>query len=500
MVDEHEILKYEKICQNDNDTLGSNSSVRVTPPSTPPRLFEFDPRPDHSYFMQSVIKFMMKWTLFTVFISSLLLLILWDLKTVQTLSTIIHDDHADFWIDLNSSELSHWFNPMNLCLLKIDSPTIDIESFRETNCSEYVDDTEQSLSLDLFCSVGTSLSKKCPPPLSSRSYFMKRLNDPYSGHSTNSKPLDITLMKLAARRQSLVFIGDGISKQNQIALICEIHRIANNNVKISGDFYGGNVTIEWPEYDLSLDIHYIYIRTLKNFANKNKGASSSTNNPSSSSSGSLNHPGSGSGSNNNSNYLSASSPLLKEKIQSLMESYAGLVVIANVGAWYNARDKFRSDIAPFLRWLGDIGKKNLIFFRETASQHWNHSNNGYFANDGSPAVGECVPLADSTPDLDWRNYDVEKYIENQELRSAIHLIKFRDITSPLYDMHPSSSEQNDCTHFCYFPQLWQSVWNRVSAKVFEIDDVKIATDTTEESSLDFPSRKRRRRRRNRRTR
>lgn len=46
----------------------------------------------------------------------------------------------------------------------------------------------------------------------------------------------------------------------------------------------------------------------------------------------------------------------------------------------------------------------------------------------------------------------------------INAMPFRDITLPLFNMHPSSivpgrtSSSEDCTHYCYFPQMWQTMW------------------------------------------
>jgi len=74
-------------------------------------------------------------------------------------------------------------------------------------------------------------------------------------------------------------------------------------------------------------------------------------------------------------------------------------------------------------------------------------------------------------DFDWRNRDVYHFIENNELKD-INMVPFRDITAPLFNMHPTWSttnpsqsasyphqqQQQDCTHFCYFPQMWQSMW------------------------------------------
>jgi hypothetical protein len=56
-------------------------------------------------------------------------------------------------------------------------------------------------------------------------------------------------------------------------------------------------------------------------------------------------------------------------------------------------------------------------------------------------------------------------LENEDY-SAIKMIPFRDLTLPLYNMHPMSSavgatgatQDQHCTHYCYFPQMWQSVW------------------------------------------
>lgn len=40
----------------------------------------------------------------------------------------------------------------------------------------------------------------------------------------------------------------------------------------------------------------------------------------------------------------------------------------------------------------------------------------------------------------------------------IKVLPFRDVTLPLHNMHPSSDDFEDCTHYCYFPQMWQGLW------------------------------------------
>lgn len=61
-------------------------------------------------------------------------------------------------------------------------------------------------------------------------------------------------------------------------------------------------------------------------------------------------------------------------------------------------------------------------------------------------------------EYDWRNRDVNSYISNEGYDNSIHVIPFRDLTLPLYSMHPSNDTHQDCTHYCYFPQMWQNMW------------------------------------------
>ncbi len=66
-------------------------------------------------------------------------------------------------------------------------------------------------------------------------------------------------------------------------------------------------------------------------------------------------------------------------------------------------------------------------------------------------------------DFDWRNHDVHHIVVNEDL-THVRPISFRDITLPLHNMHPSANNYGvaqDCTHFCYFPQMWQSVWHEL---------------------------------------
>ena len=90
--------------------------------------------------------------------------------------------------------------------------------------------------------------------------------------------------------------------------------------------------------------------------------------------------------------------------------------------------------------------------------------NGYFTVEENNAPLEdssCVPIADSRGDLDWRNKDVRFIIDNEKLRH-VAVVPFRDVTAPLYDMHPDGAGSRDCTRYCHFPQMWQSVWLKLN--------------------------------------
>ena len=63
-------------------------------------------------------------------------------------------------------------------------------------------------------------------------------------------------------------------------------------------------------------------------------------------------------------------------------------------------------------------------------------------------------------ELDWRNFMVKKYLDAQPDRQKfIHMLPFSDITKGAPDMHTCHPlRKHDCTHYCYWPTLWQPFW------------------------------------------
>jgi len=66
-----------------------------------------------------------------------------------------------------------------------------------------------------------------------------------------------------------------------------------------------------------------------------------------------------------------------------------------------------------MSWLNSLGKNddNTVFFRETASQHWNHTDIGYFDDaQRYESNGTCVPISDSTPGM-WLYIIITMYVD-----------------------------------------------------------------------------------------
>lgn len=311
----------------------------------------------------------------------LLLLLVWDMKTTSTLSEIIHDDHADRWEPMDPNLLGRWFSPLDLCMLKVDKEDEDIRSYRMTNCSKLLGEQR------LFCGIGSSLGKSCLAPLSTRSFFTSRLigrmGDP------DNRLLKNSLRQLAKQKKAVVFVGDVISKQNQEAMVCELLR-TDRITFTGGPRSGADSTISkfgisWKDRpDLSLEIIFMHLAHLMDHDGhrhrrrlNNDAFVPPETKPKFQAHLEI---------NDNSSVYAQNGPSmnlisLKSHIDELSLRYpAGIVVIANIGVWYNSREKYRKELPTFLRWLDNLGKRkrNIILFRETAAQHWNHTGDFKF--------------------------------------------------------------------------------------------------------------------------
>ena len=321
---------------------------------------------------------------------------------------------------MSTRDMYDWYSEADLCTLKMQTDKeMSLKKYRIRNCTAARKLPNVVYSNKLICAVGMNLGRSCEAPLPQDSFYLQKLKEKNLGNPLSGNLLRV-FKRITPLNIPIVFIGDSISKQNQESIICESLRTnLNGPVSMSGNLDLNmkenltSFTLYWKRTKQKLDIYFIRVLQLRQVR--------------------LNE--------------------VKEHIKEILSKHWSLIIVANIGTWYNSREKYRADIEPFLFYMNSLGANNLVLYRETASQHWNFTSNGYFASGANRYEGGCAPLNDASPDMDWKNKDVKNIITNENLHN-IHIIPFRDITAPLYNMHL----YNDCTSFCYFPQLWQVVY------------------------------------------
>jgi hypothetical protein len=270
-------------------------------------------------------------------------------------------------------------------MLKIDKLDVDIKQYRQKNCSRLQGGNGVD-PLRLFCGIGSSLGKPCTSPLSTKSFFTSHLIGKLGDPGNNI--LKTVLRRFAEEKRAFVFIGDALSKQNQEALICELMRtdriIATRG---NGSVHIPNATVSefnvrWKDRsDLSLDIIFMHIAHLGNFHRGHRGRRKLLGRVGNEvvTEGRIQEQA-----DNSSVYAFSQPSMTLQSAEFHMDSLLsqhpeGVVVVANIGVWYNSRETYRKELPYFLRWLSDIGnnKNNLVMFRETAAQHWNHTGEAY---------------------------------------------------------------------------------------------------------------------------
>jgi hypothetical protein len=175
-----------------------------------------------------------------------------------------------------------------------------------------------------------------------------------------------------------------------------------------------------------------------------------------------------------------------------------IFIFVNLGLWYNdfskkgkrRKDHLGHDIQDMLLFFDDLAKtysdkKFVYLWLEKSSQHFDssfrgdgHIHNGYFVNNHDPDK-LCVPIKDASIESDWRLTVLWNTFKNftfsggsSRNSTRLEIIPFRDVSLPLWDMHPTRVETGpDCTHFCWSPLLYQSVFShiaRVSEEVLQL--------------------------------
>jgi len=301
---------------------------------------------------------------------------------------------------MRTSEIREWLAPVDICMLNISSPDTDIFAYRKKNCTKLTN-PKGSAALHLSCGIGSSIGgKACSPPLNTRSFFTAHLRHPVLGNASNLL-LRSSLREFAKQNKPVVFVGDGISKQSTDALLCEILRTDLVTLEGSAGPIDANYTIRWKSARLKLDVHYMKLTSM--FDNgENEGIDqrrfrkvrrvSALNNESAPNATTVvKIP------------LSLTLDSIKNRVQSITETHPnGVVLVVNVGVWYNSRELFRTELPDLLSWMNDLSSahNSTVYFRETAAQHWNHTLSGYYDKQYNEARwdnGTCTPVGDATP-------------------------------------------------------------------------------------------------------
>ncbi|KAJ1412678.1 hypothetical protein B484DRAFT_455267, partial [Ochromonadaceae sp. CCMP2298] len=361
-----------------------------------------------------------KAAVFGLVLTVLLIILVWDMKKAHQLSSIIHNDYVGHWRQMNDTALKQWYSPLDLCMLNADSPELDLAAYRAKNCSKMVGQSQVE-KLHLYCNVGSSITgKKCPPPITSRTFFTAHLKDSLLGDPHNNL-LKKTLRELAQQHKPIIFVGDGLSKQNAEALLCEAMRSEGGSVVVGGHVNAveANYTLQWRRSPLSLSVSYLRLtslyekrdrrhrkmthRHLQHRHLQQRHLQNSTVHP---------NPMAAEPSEDNTTegiFNSASLTLseVQARVTAVLAQNRGIVLVVNVGVWYNSRAKFRTEVPDLLTWMNTLSKErnSTVFFRETAAQHWNHTDSGYYDSlqTGPKSNGTCRQIEDATPEFDWRN-------------------------------------------------------------------------------------------------
>lgn len=376
-------------------------------------------------------------------------------------------DEKYAWKDLTANELKGWYSEQDLCMMKQDERTKFPRDVRMRNCS-----TEKGWYKGRGCGVGLgNKGDPCYMPFLSRPSFKRGLNG-YTDPTT--KPLTEALVTLAQKNTTLVLLGDSTTRQKLQAMECAIWR---EDWRTDFKWVDGGRHQVLP-CQTRLKITVVDYKGIKNSVTDLLVVSIGPNSVGCLKGGKEKHDGFAGGIFENARNLTS---------KVMLEGKQNVLVVANIGLWYNTVESFQQAAPPILDWLVDIstapGFNNVVAWHETMRQHWMNSvGTGYFDklivddfekqwfNGTMNIMTEpihkfqvpncCWDITNHDPKLDWRNQMIKDYLGTKKERGEkIVLVPFSDITKGASDMHTCHPlYKHDCTHYCYFPTMWQPFW------------------------------------------
>lgn len=341
------------------------------------------------------------------------------------------------WIE--SKNLNEWYQPWEICVLedKVENSPIDLMY----KCKEKYGNDSDINSINYRCRVGGErFQYTCaldgPPQTSSyfeRPYLKKSLKLYDNPTKYYLKDFMLQLKKLNG---NLLIFGDSQVQSLCRSMTCELDRTHNSpdppQERPTGAIFENNITIPIQclnhnnLVDIDNDIGFIHYTIKQSF-----------------------------------------------------HKFNYTFVIVNVGThynevadqvhqWKNSHIHFKQHLLklfPVLKALQDqypypplpppLSQSSAhISWLETPPQHYS-TYNGYF----NGTLTKCQPIQNTSSILDWRNYDVYSTLSFLNITS-IPIIRLRDYMIPLYREH-HRGDDIDCTHYCYWPMLYQIVYKRM---------------------------------------
>eukprot|EP01041_Mallomonas_annulata_P009711 gene9711-20193_t len=368
------------------------------------------------------------------------------------------------WREMDPTELNAWYTSSDLCILKQELVSqVDIRKVAQEECqSNYNELIHPNGNITLGYAIN---EKQCKPPLKDRPYLtqvMKGYSNPY-----NTVLLD-AIYEIIKTNSTLVFLGDSVVGQMYEAFFAEIirlsplrtKRIQKSEYRVHEKLYK-NIILNGGDFDrLQINNNIVTIFWIRCVYVYGKGVHYSP-----------------------TGHWSNATPIL----DNLIEEWNGIILLANIGLWYNDRRIYNHEIIHPLHWLQNKftqsnNKLNSFGWQETTSQHFDLMTNGYFRTGpmyknhrNCLANGLSKPNHRDTHDvkIDWRNEDIKRLLA-QPNYSHIHLIHIAQATRPLHSLHvtrpksqftPWEGGEADCTHFCWTPTLWQPTWHGIARLV-----------------------------------
>ncbi len=386
------------------------------------------------------------------------------------------------WRDLTPQEIEDWYSPMEICMLELEDREMNYPREAQRRCEEK---GFGHRGRNKGCPIGKGSNKfPCYPPYKDRKSFVRGVE----GYTdAKAKPIANVIRALASRNMSIIFIGDSTMRQKMNALECEIMR-EDGRAFVQGDLKG------------ILPCHSAHVIHMAGFQVPFHGISMGPNSVDCLKGGLHKRDPDGGG-------LYENAREIIRKIN--MEEQRGVLLLANMGLWYNDELPFQTALPGMFRWMAKVSEetaggriRNIVLWQETMAQHWpNAIGSGYYYRPYSVDVeaqrtalgtdllkvpdwqvpGCCVHITNYTSGNDWRNELAEAELRRMQKGGRlndpadpsglgagrhIELLRMFDLTAPIADMHVCSPLYHyDCTHYCFWPLMWQPLWHELDAAV-----------------------------------